>query len=187
MNSSRWAIWTFVPAAILAVALCAPATSQAEEGYFATGEAGVSYLAEWSAGRATPGTAALGVRAGYRWQDWDVFGVVDQASWFDQDLGSTFDPVLNVGVGVGLTSMDGYIRSSARLGTSTLLFDTRLSSAGTTGLFTEIRPAGFRLPLDRGWTLEFHPFSFALSSPVLTGIPLLKASYRTSLGIETHF
>lgn len=161
--------------------------AQADEGYFVAGKTGVSYLGEWAAGSLTPGTAALGVRAGYRWESWDVFGVADQVFWFDPELNGAADPLLNIGAGVGLTHLDGHVRSSVSLGTSTLLFDTRLTQAGKIGAFVEVQPAGFRLPVADDWTLELHPLAFVLSSPVLTEIPLFNASYRTSFAVEATF
>ncbi|QDG50302.1 hypothetical protein FIV42_06010 [Persicimonas caeni] len=179
----RYVVLSAVSAALV---LCAPPV-RADEGYFAAGETGVSYLGEWASGSLTPGTAAVGVRAGYRWESWDVFGVADQVFWFDPELGGAADPILNIGAGVGLRHIGGHVRSSVTLGTSTLLFDTRLTQAGKVGAFIEVQPAGFRLPVADRWNLEFHPLGFVLSSPVLTEIPLFNASYRTSLAVEATF
>lgn len=173
--------------ALITALLLIPTSSRADDGAFAAAEAGVSYLSEWSSGRATPGTSAVGIRAGYRWESWDVFGVVDQVFWFDPDLAGSADPILNIGAGVGLRHVGGHIRSSVRAGTSLLMFDTRLTEAGKMGAFVEVRPAGFRLPVADAWTVEFHPLGFVLSSPVLTQIPLFDASYRTSLAVEAKF
>lgn len=181
-------LYNWLPAvALLAACLLHPTQARADDGVFAAAELGVSYLTEWSSGRVGPGTAATGVRAGYRWDHWDVFAVVDQELWFDPELGGAVDPILNVGAGVGLRHIDGHVRSSIRAGTSTLLFDTRLTESGQIGAFVEVRPAGFRLPFADDWTVELHPLGFVLTSPVLTRIPLFKASYRTSLAVEATF
>ena len=47
---------------------------------------------------------------------------------------------LNLGIGAAITYGGGSVRTSATVGTSTLLFDTVFDEAGRTGFFADIRP-----------------------------------------------
>jgi hypothetical protein len=84
-----------------------------------------------------------------------------------------------------LVTCGGRARSAVYLGTSILAFDTSLDQAGSLGLFVDLRPFGFRLPLgNTRWTLTFDPLHFGVLAPVLNGLPLIEIQYRTSLVLE---
>lgn len=161
------------------------------QGPFAQGQVGAAFLTNVAAGDPSVEMGWYALRAGWRWTDWDVFGVVGHHLWFDNASAIAPDPtpggVLNVGVGMGLRYFDDRVRSSVSAGTSTMLFDTALLSSGDTGVFAEVQPIGIRWRLGDDWALEAHPLMFVFSAPGLTGIPLFKASYASNLTIETTF
>ncbi|WPB79610.1 hypothetical protein KYC5002_10695 [Archangium violaceum] len=129
--------------------------------------------------------AGWAVRAGASSGRWGAFLHVEQNLWRGTEYGATTVPgALNVGLGAELRFADGRIRSSATLGPSLLLFDTPLDEAGKVGVFAELRPLGLRWAVSRHLQLGLDPLSFAVAAPVLSGIPLVRVQYRTTLSLE---
>ncbi len=128
------------------------------------------------------------VRAAASSGDWGGFLHVEQNLWRGTEYGSGLVPgALNFGVGGEHRFADGLLRSSLAVGPSVLLFDTQLDRAGKVGVFFEVRPLGLRWELSRYLRLGFDPLSFAVVAPVLSGIPLVRAQYRSSLALEVVF
>jgi hypothetical protein len=125
------------------------------------------------------------VRGGASSGKWGGFLHVEQNLWLGTEYGTGVVPgALNLGVGGELRFADGLMRSSLAAGPSVLLFDTQLDKAGKVGAFFEIRPLGLRWELSRVLVLGFDPLSFAVVAPVLSGIPLVRAQYRSALLLE---
>lgn len=125
-------------------------------------------------------------RAGWRFGDWGVFGQLGQELWVPvRDEDHWVRPgVLNVGVGAEALFVDHHVRVSAAAGTSTLLYDTPLDAAGTTGYFIDIVPAGLRWPLSDRFVAEFDPFTFTLSQPVLDEPALVQTEFKAAAVLE---
>jgi hypothetical protein len=80
---------------------------------------------------------------------------------------------------------DFNIRSTANLGTSTLLIDLYGAPSGTTGLFLAIAPAGLEWKLSSRVFLILNGISLALPIPKLTsGAPFAYSQYRATAGVE---
>ena len=134
------------------------------------------------------GTWGYGLKGGYRWKSWGVFGQFEQNFWLTTE--QSIDVVMgafNIGVGVEVTYANGFVRSALALGPSILAFDSALDDAGTTGFFFELRPVGLRWDVHRNVVLGLDPISFELVAPVLGGIPILQAQYRTTFYVEGLF
>jgi hypothetical protein len=117
--------------------------------------------------------------------DWGAFLQLEQSLWRGTEYGATVVPgTLNLGLGSEWRFANGLIRSSVTLGPSLLLFDTRIDKAGHLGVFLEARPLGLRWRLGPRFTLGLDPLSLAIVAPVLTGIPLVRVQYRTTLALE---
>lgn len=77
------------------------------------------------------------------------------------------------------------LRSTANLGTSTLLIDLYGAPSGSTGLFFGIAPLGLEWKLTSRLFLVFNGISLALPIPKLTsGAPFAYTQYRTTIGLE---
>ncbi|AKU95387.1 hypothetical protein AKJ09_02051 [Labilithrix luteola] len=117
--------------------------------------------------------------------NWGGFLHVEENLWRGMEYGSGLVPgALNLGVGGEYRFADGLLRTSMAAGPSVLLFDTQLDEAGRVGVFFEVRPLGLRWELSRSLRLGFDPLSFAVVAPVLSGIPLVRAQYRTGVALE---
>lgn len=128
-----------------------------------------------------------GVRGGVDIGDaWGLFLHVEQNMWSGTSYGQGLVPgVLNVGVGGERRFFDGFIRTAVSLGTSILLFDTPLDRAGSAGFFADIRPLGVRWKLFKGpLTIGLDPISLTFLMPVLSGFPMARIQYRSSLSLE---
>jgi hypothetical protein len=80
---------------------------------------------------------------------------------------------------------DFNLRSTANLGTSTLLIDLYGAPSGTTGLFLGIAPAGLEWKLSSRVFLILNGISLALPIPKLTnGAPFAYSQYRATVGVE---
>lgn len=129
-----------------------------------------------------------GVRLGLGARDgWGAFLQVEQNVWIPTQSLTPFPGVLNAGVGVEHRFAGGLIRSSLAVGTSTLLFDTALDQVGDTGLYVDVRPLGLRWSPIRMLVIGFDPLSLVVAAPVMTGLPLVRIQYRTSLSTEVRF
>ncbi|MEO1267976.1 MAG: hypothetical protein AAFX99_07755 [Myxococcota bacterium] len=192
---------TRIPIALgwgLVVALCTlnPAHSQdtttidgvnlSGDGYFfAQTEAHASFLSDAPDRSVFAASRGGAIRGGYRWDRWGVFGHIEQNRWLTSEVErSLTQGVLNIGVGGDIRFFDDRIRASVTTGTSTLLFDTLLDDAGTTGIFIDLRPGGLRwFPLE--WlVLEFHPLSYSVMAPVMTTPQLVHIAYRSVFIME---
>ncbi len=125
------------------------------------------------------------VRAGASSGKWGGYLHVEQNLWLGTEYGAAVVPgALNLGVGAEIRFADGLIRSSLAAGPSVLLFDTQLDAAGKVGVFFELRPLGLRWELSRHLRLGLDPLSLAVVAPVLSGIPLVRAQYRSAVLLE---
>jgi len=170
-----------IVAAIAATAAPAQATVvAAAEGHFSL----FSDLPERSVINATMGYA---LRGGYRRGQWGVLLEVERNYWLPTELSHELEAgALNVGVGGEWLSAGGFIRSSAVIGPSILLFDTGLDDKGHVGLFLDLRPAGLRWMLGRQLALVLDPLTVALVAPVLGSPGIHQIEYRTLLGLEVN-
>ncbi len=171
-----------------AVEKAATASSQNQNTFFPQAEGALSYLSEIGSFEAVAGTFGYGGRAGYRWGDWGAFLQWEHNIWLLTDIGEQpVDSVFNVGIGGDVLYFKDRVRTSFALGTSTTLFDTILDEFGTTGFFFDIRPTGFRLPLDDEITVEIIPLSLIIMVPIIEGIPLVQLAHRSVFSIEVAF
>lgn len=129
-----------------------------------------------------------GVRLGLGARDgWGVFAQLEQNIWIPTQSLTPFPGVLNAGLGVERRFAGGLMRSSLAVGTSTLLFDTALDQVGDTGLYLDVRPLGLRWSPARDLVIGFDPLSLVVAAPVMTGLPLVRVQYRTTLSTEVRF
>lgn len=132
----------------------------------------------------TPGLG-YNVRIGWRGDTLGAFAQAGQATWFGTALDAIYEPgVFNAGLGVEARYLDGRARSSLAGGTSTLLFDTALDEAGSTGWFASLRPIGMRWLLSERFAMEFAPITFNVMQPVTTAPRLTRVEYQAVLALE---
>jgi hypothetical protein len=157
--------------------------------WFLSGQAGTVVLGRsanaatgWRLGR----TFAAGVGAGRRWGRWDAFVEGEVNGWSSTRPDGSHDHALAVdlGVGGGVSYAGGFLRTSLAAGVSILGIPTDVDSAGSTGVYVDLRPVGYRWPLARAWVVGVQPLSLTVAMPVLTGIPLIELQFRTSLTVE---
>ena len=79
------------------------------------------------------------------------------------------------------------LRSTANLGTSTMLIDLYGAPRGTTGIFLGAVPLGLEWKLSSAVYVIFDALGIALPVPQLKGAPFAYPQYRTALGIEFAF
>ena len=118
--------------------------------------------------------------------DGNLLATIEWNPWITlQDLNGMWNTgVLNIGVGWEKRYFDARCRSAVLIGSTTLLFDTALDSAGSTGFFLELSPVSLRFPLDEALTLRVDPGNIQIASPVLSGIPLITMQYRHGVALE---
>lgn len=127
----------------------------------------------------------FGLRGGVEFGRWGLFLHVENDLWAVTTYGNTLTPgVLNYGVGGDFRYADGFVRTALTLGLSTLLFNTPIDTAGSTGLFLHAVPVGLRWKLSPRLTLGLDPIAFVLEMPVMTRIPLARMQYRAALSLE---
>ncbi len=130
-----------------------------------------------------------GLEVGYRPSHrWGVFLHVEQNRWLASEVEQELTQgVLNIALGSGFRLFEDRVRVSVAAGTSTLLFDTFLDEAGSTGLYVDVRPGSFRWhPLE--WlTLELQPLSYALMMPVMDRPRVVVFEYRGAFSAEWRF
>ena len=131
-------------------------------------------------------SANLGVEAGIRKPSYGLFFKADWNPWFSpQAVQDALKPgIMNLGIGVEHLYFNDRCRFTASVGSSTLLFDTALDEAWTTGFFIEVSPVSLRWPLTEELTLQVEPTSISLAMPVLSGIPLISFQYRHGISLE---
>jgi hypothetical protein len=164
-------------AACAALALAA-STARADLRGVAALEVGVS-LAE--------PTLVVGVEGGVRVDgQWTFLLEVDWNPWLTITGPSLATAgVLNVGVGVEHIYHQGTLRSALFLGSSTLLFESALDQAGSTGFFIELLPVSIRIPLlDDVCTLRVDPVSMHLIVPAFGVLPLVRYEFRHVVSVE---
>ena len=79
------------------------------------------------------------------------------------------------------------LRSTAQLGTSTMLIDLYGAPRGNTGIFFGLVPLGLEIKLSPRLYLVFDALGIALPVPQLKGAPFAYPQYRTALGLELTF
>jgi hypothetical protein len=165
-----------------------PAYAATPEGGFVALDVHASLLSDLADRSFLSATFGYGARGGYRWSGWAVFLQVEHNLWAatEQKQG-VVQGAVNIGVGCELIYADGFVHTSLALGPSILAFDTVLDDAGTTGIFLDVRPVGLRWPVHDNLLIVLEPITFALVAPVLGGIPLIYAQYRTVLSLEAVF
>ena len=145
--------------------------------------------------RSMEGTAFGGsLKAGYRWDSWGVFLTIENSAWVTPATGESPSApaqpaqvrpgALNIGVGGELIYARRYLRSALAIGPSILLYDDGNDSAGTTGIYVDLRMVGIRWPIKQWLVVMLDPVSFSLVAPVLTGIPLALFQFRTAITTE---
>lgn len=118
--------------------------------------------------------------------DGNLLTVIEWNPWISlQDLNGMWNTgVLNIGVGWEKQYFDARCRSAVLIGSTTLLFDTALDPAGSTGIFLELSPVSLRFPIDEAFTLRVDPGNIQIAAPVLSGIPLITMQYRHGVALE---
>lgn len=131
-------------------------------------------------------TAVVGVEAGVRIDGWTVLCEVDWNPFFSIGGQAVVHAgVLNVGLGLEHIFAGGLLRTAVFGGSSTLLDETALDAAGTTGVFVEVIPLSLRIPIESDRvTLRVDPVSAHLVAPVLSGLPLVRYEFRHAVSIE---
>ncbi len=76
------------------------------------------------------------------------------------------------------------LRTTAHLGTSTLLYDLYGAPSGSTGPYVRLSLIGVGVPLGPNWKLLVDPADVAMAMPHLAGAPLLHRQYRFTLGVQ---
>ena len=161
-------------------------TSQA--GVFVSADGHLSLLSDIANSTLLNPTFGWAVKGGYRPGDWGMFLQVEQDLWQSTDTsGNTVLGAMSFALGGEMFFSDGFVRSSVAVGSSTLLFNTVLDEAGSTGIFFDLRPTGLRWYPTEHIAINFDPLSFSIVAPVLSGIPLIQIEYRTVLGVEYRF
>lgn len=185
------------PAVVLLVAFTsllssmpAHASDSTEGGSFLAAEAHGSALTD--ATNESPIDVSFGpmFRGGYRFGKspfggrWGVIGVVEHNWWVTSEQTIDVVPgVLNLGAGLELL-YGKMFRTSAAVGTSTLLFDAPFHDSGATGLYVEFRPLGLRFRMGKHWALTLDPLSGTWISPAFSDPNLSQFQYRFTVGVE---
>jgi hypothetical protein len=192
---ARFAIVTFVAVLLAGVPFSAQAAKLKAlnkdgklEGWFALIETHASILSDAAEKALLAGTFGYGLRAGYRWDGWGLFLHLEQNLWLSTEIETdVVYGAFNIGIGGEYTYKNGFLRTTFSIGPSILAFDTALDPAGTTGFFFDLRPVGLRWTVHEHLVVGFDPIAFALVVPVLGGIPLIQAEYRTIVYLEGVF
>lgn len=124
---------------------------------------------------------------GWRHGNWGLFFQVDRDNWMASDLEVEWVPgVLNLGAGADMLLFSERVKISLAAGTSTLMFDTIFDSAGTTGIFVEMKPASLRWPIGERFVFEITPITCTVLVPVLHEPRLVRLEYRSLFGFEVR-
>lgn len=138
-------------------------------------------------------SAGVGASAGHRWGPTGLLLHLETTWWGEALLAEpggedVFTGVaqgaLALGVGVERLYADRGMRFMLSAGPTLMLRNTLIDSAGTVGIWGEIRPAGIRVSLPAKRTMVIDVLSFALLLPDLSGIPLLLLQFRTTVSVE---
>jgi hypothetical protein len=173
----------------VAAAGTGPAPDPRRTPWYLAGQAGTVVLGRsangatgWRLGR----TFAAGAGLGRRWGRFDGFFEAEANGWSSTRPDGSRDHSLaaDLGVGGGVSYAGGFLRTSLAAGLSILGIPTDVDRAGSTGIYVDLRPVGYRWPLARAWVVGVQPLSLTVAMPVLTGIPLIEAQFRTSVTVE---
>jgi uncharacterized protein (TIGR03382 family) len=177
----------FLAAPVLLLTLAPSARAESTRA-FAAVEGHGSFLSDTPNGSLLDVTFGYSARGGYRWDRWRAVVHLEQNAWLRTEFGAAVDAgTFNLGVGAEVLLFDDFIRVALIAGPSFLLFDTVLDKSGTTGLFAEARPIGFRYNVAERVVVTFDPMTFAIVWPVLSDPPLRKVEHRTYVGVEFGF
>ena len=133
-------------------------------------------------------TFGYSVRGGYRWGRWRATLHVEQNAWLSTEYGTSLNAgAFNLGVGAEALLFDDRVRVGFVVGPSVLLYDTPLDKSGTTGVFSDLRPMGFRYAITDHIVVTFDPITFSVVAPVTSDPPLRKLERRTYVGAEFGF
>jgi hypothetical protein len=167
--------------------------SRPEDGHSGTGtdvlflqvDGHISFINDDPSRSLVSNTFGFGLRTGWRFSGWAGFLHLERNLWVSSDIEGEIEAgVLNLGLGAERLYFGSMGRSSITLGTSTLLFDTLFHQRGTTGLFLDIRPFGFRFEVLPGFFIDLDPIAFSLVAPVLGDPSIVLREYRLILGVE---
>lgn len=142
------------------------------------------------AGSAALDRGAFAGAVGVRWRVLDELSLGVDAEWnpwFSLDAGRMAPGAFNLyatGVLHWASLADLELRSTARLGTSVLLFDLVGADAGSTGLYVGLSLLGIAVKLSEHLQLVFDPADLAFPMPQLRGVPFYYRQYRITLGIQ---
>ena len=127
----------------------------------------------------------FGIRGGIEFGQWGIFLHVENDVWGATTYGYKFQPgVMNYGVGADFRYAGGFVRTALTIGLSTLLFNTPLDKAGSTGIFLYAVPVGLRWQLSKLVTFGLDPINFVIAMPSMTRIPLAHIEYRFGISVE---
>lgn len=149
-------------------------------------EAHGSLLADESGGSLTDVTLGPGLRGQVRLPgdprvSWLLS--VEQNSWVALEQQVRTEPgVVSLGTGVAF-EVAPHLSTSLVVGSSILLFDTALASAGSAGFFLDLRPLTLALPLAESWSVQLTPLGLSWEAPVLVEPMISLIHYRLTLGI----
>jgi hypothetical protein len=174
--------------AAVALALTPREGTASDTRWFASSEAELAFLGQLASSEPGVGSAAYRVAAGFRPGPLDVFLAVEHGFWRGDDGSQSLSvQTLDVGAGFGASYFGGRVRSEITLGPSILLTRSQLDEAGTTGLFVDVRPAGYRWRFGGRGVFSLYPLTLAFVAPVVQGTPLVYVSYRTVIVFDVEF
>ena len=169
-----------LPSVASAKPSAAPSPSPAPTGLYVQAELGLAVVSNREQfARAT----ALAARAGYRYEHWGAFTVLEFNTWKSPEITGATERVsaVNFGLGASYQFLDGFARSALAFGASMRVKETSVDEeAGAIGVFADARPLGLTWQPSKSWRLGLDPLAAKLMIPVLTGIPLIEIQYMTT-------
>lgn len=128
---------------------------------------------------------ALGVHGTRRWARWGLGLGLEATSWKNTDARGNDDVfvALHAGLEGEVLSAGGRVRTRVGGGLAVLLEGTTLDSAGATGFYLDLRPAGVRWSLAE-LIVGLDPVTLSVTVPDAGGIPLVDVQYRFCLYAE---
>lgn len=126
-----------------------------------------------------------GVNVGARRGAWGVYGHIEQNLYAETEFAFTARAgTLNIAVGGERFFFRERLRMAAAIGVSVLLSDLALDSAGSVGLFLQLKPAGIRFARRSQVVVQLDLLSVTIAAPVLASPSVIDLQYRTTLAIE---
>lgn len=133
------------------------------------------------------GTGSLATRIGAKKGQFYLFVFAEYGFFgnpaYGDDISNT---LLNTGGGASIQYFDKKMSAMLCLGPSILLTKSFQNNPGTTGIFAEIRPAGFHFQLAK-ISFQIYPITLAWIMPIMQNIPLIYIQYRTAISIGGSF